>query len=106
MSKKEQILGHIVRVVNNTAPNSEVYLFGSRATGKSTKFSDWDLLILLNSTQLTFNFETAIMNEFYQLELQTGEVISPLVYTKTDWENYHQSTTLFKKIQREAIKIQ
>jgi len=29
-----------------------------------------------------FDFETKFMDEFYELELETGEIFSPLIYSK------------------------
>jgi len=82
MSKKEQILQMIKMVVDKNAPDSEVYLYGSQARGNAKKLSDWDLLILLNSANVSFDFETKFMDEFYELELKTGEIFSPLIYSK------------------------
>jgi predicted nucleotidyltransferase len=106
MGKSEQIiLNKIIKVVNNTAPDSEVYLYGSRARGAARKISDWDILILLNSKKITFDFETKFMDEFYDIEVETGEIISPLIYTKTDWNKNHSITPLFDNIQKEGIRI-
>jgi len=105
MSKKEQILNKILGVVNRTAPDSEIYLYGSRARGDSNKLSDWDLLILLNSPNISFDFETRFMDEFYEIELETGEIISPLIYTKIDWNENHSITPLFENIQKEGVRI-
>ena len=105
MSRKEQILKKIIRVVNKTAPDSEVYLYGSQARGKAKRFSDWDLLILLKSRDISFDFETRFMDEFYEIEIETGEVISPLIYTKRDWTENHSVTPLFENIQTEGIRI-
>ncbi len=41
MSKKEQILQMIKKVVDKNAPDSEVYLYGSQARGNAKKLSDW-----------------------------------------------------------------
>ena len=49
------------------------------------KMSDWDLLILPNLKKVPFDLETKIMDDFYELELETGEAISPLIYSKNDW---------------------
>lgn len=106
MSKKERILKKIVGVTKKMAPDSEIYLFGSRARGSARKFSDWDLLILLNVINLSFDFETKLMDELYEIELETGEVISPLIYTKKDWNENHAITPLFENIQKEGVKIQ
>ena len=105
MAKKEQILKMIVETVDRTAPNSEVYLYGSRARGTANKLSDWDLLILLNRKNISFDFETNFMDQFYEIELETGQVISPLIYTKNDWDTNHSFTPLFANIQKEGVRI-
>jgi uncharacterized protein len=105
MSRKEIILQKIIKVVDKNAPDSEVYLYGSQARGSAKKLSDWDLLILLNRQNISFDLETMFMNEFYELELETGEVISPLIYSKYDWNSKYSITPLFEKIKNEGIKI-
>ncbi len=106
MSSKEQILlDRIIGVVSRTAPDAELYLYGSRARQDAKKASDWDLLILLNAKNISFGIETKFMDEFYDLEVETGEIISPLIYTKTDWDENHSITPLFENIQREGIRI-
>jgi predicted nucleotidyltransferase len=106
MSSDEQIiLDRIIGVVNRTAPDAELYLYGSRARHDAKEISDWDLLILLNTKKISFSFETRFMDEFYDLEVETGEIISPLIYTKTDWDQNHSVTPLFENIQKEGIRI-
>ena len=106
MSKSDQIiLNKIIKVVNDTAPDSEVYLYGSRARGSAGKLSDWDILILLHSKKITFDFETKFMDDFYDIEVETGEIISPLIYTKNDWTLHHSITPLFENIQKNGIRI-
>ena len=105
MTSKDIILNKIVGAINKTAPDSEVYLYGSRARGNAKKISDWDLLVLLNSPYLSFDFETKIMDSFYDLELETGEIISPLIYAKKDWFEKHSITPLFENIENEGIRI-
>lgn len=105
MSRKEKILQKIIMVVDKNAPDSEVYLYGSRARGNAKKLSDWDLLILLNRPSISFDLETKFMNEFYELELETGEVISPLIYSKSEWNSNYSFTPLFQNIKNEGIKL-
>ena len=105
MGKKEKILEMILKVVDKNAPDSELYLYGSQARGKTKKLSDWDLLILLNLPDISFDLETKFMDEFYDLELETGEVISPLIYSKTDWNTNYSFTPLFENIKNEGIKL-
>lgn len=86
-------------------PDSEIYLYGSQARGDAKKYSDWDLLVLLNTKNVSFSQETKLMDDFYDLELETGEILSPLVYSKSEWNEKHSITPLFEVIKKEGIKI-
>jgi len=105
MSKREHILQMIKKVVDKNAPDSEVYLYGSQARGNARKLSDWDLLILLNTPNVSFDFETKFMDEFYELELRTGEIFSPLIYSKNDWNSNYIITPFYENIQKEGIRL-
>lgn len=45
------------------------------------------------------------MDDFYELELETGEIFSPLIYSKNDWNLRHKITPLYENIEKEGIKI-
>lgn len=105
MIKRERVLSKIIVAINNTAPDSEVFLFGSRARQDSKRTSDWDLLILLDIKSLSFDYETKIMDIFYDIELETGEIISPLIYSKSDWRDKYSITPLYENIEKEGIRI-
>jgi len=105
MTRHEKIIDKIVELTRTKYPDSEIYLYGSQARGDSNYLSDWDLLILMGSDTVSFEEETKIINEFYELELETGEVISPLVYSKTEWIKNHSVTPLYENIKKEGIRI-
>jgi len=105
MSKKEQIIQMIKKVVEKNAPDSEVYLYGSQARGNAKKLSDTDLLILLNTSHVSFDFETKFMAEFYELALRTGEIFSPLIYSKNDWNSNYTITPFYENIQKEGLRL-
>jgi len=105
MSTNDQLINRIVGVVNKTAPHSQVFLYGSRARGTASKSSDWDVLILMDKNKVTFFDETGFMDAFYELELETGEVLSPLIYSKNEWKKKYLHTPLFENIKREGIQI-
>ena len=104
-SEEKIIIKKIIELVNKTAPDSELYLYGSRARQDAKKISDWDILVLLNTKNVSFGVETRFMDEFYDLEIETGAIISPLIYTKTDWLKNHSITPLFENIEKEGIRI-
>lgn len=105
MNNSEVVLERIKSAVNTTAPDSQVFLFGSRARGSAGKTSDWDLLVLVNRKKISFSDETEFMNLFYELELETGEVLSPIIYSKSDWKYNYSKTPLYENIMREGIRI-
>jgi hypothetical protein len=41
MSTKQNIIYRIIKIVNINDPDSEVYLYGSRARGDAKLLSDW-----------------------------------------------------------------
>lgn len=101
----EQIISKIKDVVHKTSPDSEIFLYGSRARGTSKIHSDWDLLIIIDKKKITFDFERKMMDKLYDIEIETGEVISPLIYTKKDWIENHAITPLFENIHEQGIQI-
>jgi len=105
MENNSKILNRIIEAVSKTSPESEIYLYGSRARGDSTKLSDWDLLILLNSDHVSFTQETTILDNLFDVELELDEVISPIVYSKQEWVNKYEITPLFENIAKEGVRI-
>ncbi|MCK5536547.1 MAG: nucleotidyltransferase domain-containing protein [Bacteroidales bacterium] len=105
MSKKDEIVNKIINIFTNEKPTVEIYLYGSRARGDFIKTSDWDFLVLLDLNTISFNYETKIMDSFYDVELETGEILSPLIYSKKDWITKHCNLPLFENIKNEGIRI-
>ena len=105
MSKREKIIRRIKELTASKYPDAEIYLYGSQARQEAHRQSDWDLLVLLNVESVPFAMETKIMDEFYELELELGEIISPLIYAKATWMSRHCQTPLFENIHQEAIRL-
>jgi len=105
MAKNDKILKSIIEAVSKTAPDSEIYLYGSRARGDFKEYSDWDLLILLNKDKISFSLETEIIDDLFDVELDTGEVITPLIYSKKEWLEKLFITPIYQNITKEGIKI-
>jgi len=99
------LLSKIKQAVTLRAPSAQVYLFGSRATGKFTPESDWDLLILLDQEELSLAQEQNITNALYDIELETGAIISPSVYTSNEWANKYSVTAFYESVMQSAVPI-
>jgi predicted nucleotidyltransferase len=105
MNINDEILKRIVDAVSKSEPDSEIYLYGSRARGDFKKISDWDLLILLNHDNISFLLETKLIDSLFEVELDIGEIISPIIYSKNEWKKKYSITPLFENIKREGIKV-
>ena len=101
----ENIKSKLASIAKEKFPDAEVILFGSRARGDARKDSDWDILVLLNMPSVSFQTETQVMDSYFELELEAGEAISPLIYSKRDWNENRSITPLFNTIKKEGIKL-
>ncbi|MGB3778394.1 MAG: nucleotidyltransferase domain-containing protein [Tunicatimonas sp.] len=105
MLKRDTIIRKIRELLATNYPEAEVYLYGSQAREEAKRLSDWDLLILLNAESIPFTVETKMMDEFYEIELEVGEIISPLIYPKEVWMSKYRQTPLFENIEKEGIQL-
>lgn len=99
------IINRISRTIHKNDPNAEVYLFGSRARGNSKPDSDWDILILVNDLKVTNEIEDKFRNDLYDIELDSGQVISTFVYSKDYWQNILIYSPLYGNIKKEGIRL-
>ena len=92
---KDEMLGKIKEIIQQQSPGAEVYLFGSRVRGEESSESDWDVLILVDTHKITRELEKKITYPLYDLAFDTGEVISPMVYTRRSWHTEHKITPFY-----------
>jgi len=105
MSKRQQILFKIKSSVMLEDPTAEVILYGSRARGNFSKASDWDILILLAKNEQIDEAEDKLRDNLYEIELETGEIISTLVYSKDYWTGKLKYSPLYDNVIREGIRL-
>jgi len=105
MRANENILQKIKRLVQQQEPTAKIYLYGSRARGKSRSDSDWDLLILLNKDKITSEIEQRITYPLYDLEFETGEIISPMVYSENEWKTKYRITPFYSNVMKEGMLL-
>jgi len=105
MFKKTEIFYRIKDTVSGTDPNATVIVYGSHARGENHPNSDIDLLILLDKEEVTREDEKKIKYPLYDIEFDTGQIISPIVLSKSDWENRHRITPFYENIINEGVRI-
>jgi uncharacterized protein len=102
MRNQQNVLDRIKKIVLDKDPSAKVYLYGSRARGTMKPDSDWDLLILLNKDKITTDVERNITYPLYDLELEIGEVISPMIYSEKEWNSKHSVTPFYSNVMTEG----
>jgi len=94
----------IKKQVKEIDPSADIILYGSRARGDSRPDSDWDILILVNTTA-DIETEKVFRHKLFDVELELGEAVSTYVYNKHEWDSKFWMTPLYKNISTEGIKI-
>jgi uncharacterized protein len=105
MDNKKQILSRIKQIIEATDPDATVILFGSHARGDSKEGSDIDLLVLINAETISYEDERRIKYPLYDLEFETGCIISPLVISRGDWEQRHSITPFYENVKQEGVLL-
>lgn len=101
LKNKNQILQKIKSTVTAVAPNSVLILYGSYARGDYRPDSDIDIIVLLDKEKITWDDEIKISYPLYDIELETGTLISPYFYSKLGWRN-HIVTPFYENVIREG----
>ncbi|MBO7573012.1 MAG: nucleotidyltransferase domain-containing protein [Bacteroidales bacterium] len=85
-------------------PSSSLILYGSRARGDYKDDSDWDLLILLDKPELSDSDYDNVSFPFTLLGWNIGELISPQMYTKKEWDSI-SFLPFYKNVERDKIVL-
>jgi len=105
MVNKDEILGRIKKSVAETAPGATLILYGSYARGDYRDDSDIDLLVLVDTTRLTRDDEVRIKYPLYNIETDTGVIISPLALPRQTWETRHRISPFYSNVTTEGILL-
>ena len=103
--ERQEILHRIRNSIAQYDPKAEVYLYGSRARGDNRKDSDWDIFVISPNEKVTFEYESKVRDPINDLELDSGEIISLLIYSKNEWLGKQSVSPLFRNVSKEGIKI-
>lgn len=99
------IIEKVKQVVHKIAPDAKIILYGSEARGEASSDSDIDILILLDRDTISYKEKTEITDHLYDVELETGVSVSPLIYTRKQWESRPFITPFYLNVVNEGIVL-
>ncbi len=100
---ENELRNRIRNAVTRIEESARILLYGSRASGKASEDSDWDILVLLEG-KVDHGRAQCVRRAVYEVEWDTGEVLSTIVRSKDDWESpQSRSTPLYRNIAEGAI---
>ena len=103
--KRTGIINRIASELQRVAPDAEKILYGSEARGDALPDSDIDLLILIDGDKISIAQEEEITTPLYQIELETGVPIHPIVMLKKNWFHRPFNTPFYINVMNEGIAL-
>jgi uncharacterized protein len=101
----ELVLETLSNAIYKQDPKAQAFLFGSRARGDNRPDSDWDILILINNQIVTSEIEDRFRDVLYNIELESGQIISAFIYPMSYWQKNLKYSPLYKSVKKEGIKL-
>ena len=102
MNLDSYLLQNIKKTVLSIEPTATVMLYGSCARNEENIHSDIDLLILIDQHSISPITKKNILNHLYQIEFETGKIISPMVVSRNFWEHQHRKNPFYENVCLEA----
>ena len=105
MAEKESILSRIKSSIRSINPSTRIILFGSRARNEEKKDSDWDVLLLVDEENVSNKIEDDYRDTLYDIELDTGQIISAFIYSKKYWNSILKFSPFYKNVSTDGIEL-
>lgn len=103
--QRQELLERVKQAVHEVEPEADIILYGSRARGDAQTTSDWDFLILLDGG-IDDTRTDRIRHRLYELEWDTGEVLSAIVRSHEVWNSpLYQITPFVRNVQAQGIAV-
>jgi predicted nucleotidyltransferase len=104
-TEEVELLKRCKKAIRQVVPDADVILYGSRARGDASKYSDYDILVIVNGSA-DMDLEERILDKIYPLELETCEVLTFFIYNRKEWNSpLYRAMPLHKNVDREGVLL-
>ncbi|MCK5270347.1 MAG: nucleotidyltransferase domain-containing protein [Sedimentisphaerales bacterium] len=76
-----ELLRRCKEAITDVVPDATVILYGSRTRGDAGEYSDYDIMVVVNGP-VDMVLEKKILDNIFPIELETGAVLTYIVYNK------------------------
>ncbi|MFO7860178.1 MAG: nucleotidyltransferase domain-containing protein [Desulfosalsimonas sp.] len=102
---REELLEKIRHAVSEVEPGAEIILYGSRSRGDAVSESDWDFVVLVDGP-LSDARTDRIRHRLYEIEWDSGEVISSIVRSREQWNSdLYQAMPFHQQVEQEGVRL-
>jgi predicted nucleotidyltransferase len=99
------LLQRCKKAVTDVVGDAEVILYGSRARGDAQEDSDYDILVIVDGP-VNMALEERILSKVYPLELDTGAMLTLIVYNRQQWDSaLYRAMPFHKNVDREGVVV-
>lgn len=99
------LVSRLRNLIKGVAPDAQAILYGSEARGDAKEGSDIDVLILVDKDRISPQEEDRITTPIYDLEIETGIIISPVVMTHKAWEAAKRKTVFYYNVMKDGVLL-
>lgn len=99
------LLDRCRQAVRRVVPDADIVLYGSRARGDAHEYSDYDVLVLVDQP-VSIALKDQILASTYPLELETGAMLTLVVYNRQRWASFpYNGMPFHENVERDGVLL-